>query len=195
MKQFRQFEGKFHALLGIEAGVTVGLVVQVQVVIQQLPAPAGALSHILSGQFQVNTARAAPFSRVNPVEGAYFGENVIKIPRFLPITVLVGIAVHRVATPDNLESFPSNLPDQLRQTSLYFLSTEPGDEGQPSRFIGGIEFQDELFYIFDIGVRPDLEPERVANPAEELYVGAINLAGPVADPEHVGAAVIPLPGG
>ena len=40
----------------------------------------------------------------------------------------------------------------------------------------------------------ELAAERVADAAEELDVGAVELAGALADPEHVGRAVVPVAG-
>ena len=42
--------------------------------------------------------------------------------------------------------------------------------------------------------RPDLAADRVADAAEELDVGAVELAGALADPEHVRRAVVPVAG-
>ena len=42
--------------------------------------------------------------------------------------------------------------------------------------------------------RADLAADRVADAAEELDVGAVELAGALADPQHVGRAVVPAAG-
>ena len=44
------------------------------------------------------------------------------------------------------------------------------------------------------GGGPDLAAERVAHAPQELDVGAVDLAGPLADPQHVRRAVVPVPG-
>ena len=44
------------------------------------------------------------------------------------------------------------------------------------------------------GGRAELAADRVADAAEELHVGAVELAGALADPEHVGRAVVPVAG-
>jgi hypothetical protein len=45
-----------------------------------------------------------------------------------------------------------------------------------------------------VAVGPDLAAERVADPGEELDVGAVEAAGALADPQHVGRAVVPVTG-
>ena len=43
-------------------------------------------------------------------------------------------------------------------------------------------------------VGPSLTPIGLLDPGEELDVGAVELAGPLADPEHVRGAVVPVAG-
>ena len=50
----------------------------------------------------------------------------------------------------------------------------------------------QLEHVVGRGVGPELAPERVADAAEELDVGAVELARPLADPQHVGRAVVPV---
>ena len=45
-----------------------------------------------------------------------------------------------------------------------------------------------------VAVGPDLAAERVADAAQELDVGAVELAGALADPQHVRRAVVPVAG-
>ena len=48
--------------------------------------------------------------------------------------------------------------------------------------------------LVGVGRRADLAADRVADAAEELDVGAVELAGALADPEHVRRAVVPVAG-
>ncbi len=60
---------------------------------------------------------------------------------------------------------------------------------------GGVEGLAEREHLLRRGGRPELDAERVADAAQELQVGAVDLARALADPQHVGRAVVPLAGG
>ena len=45
-----------------------------------------------------------------------------------------------------------------------------------------------------VAVGPILQPSGLPTPRQELDVGAVELAGALADPEHVGRAVVPVAG-
>jgi len=38
----------------------------------------------------------------------------------------------------------------------------------------------------------DFNPYRIVDAAAKFHMGAIHLAGPIADPDHVGAHVVPI---
>ena len=63
---------------------------------------------------------------------------------------------------------------------------------QPPGAVLGVEYVDETQQFVGAHRRTDLETERVRDTAQELDVGAVELAGTVADPEHVRRAVVPV---
>ncbi len=81
------------------------------------------------------------------------------------------------------------------QTALDVVGTHPGDQREPPGDAGRVEELADLDDVLAGHGGPDLAPDRVADPAKELHVGAVELAGAFADPDHVGRAVVPGAGG
>ena len=55
----------------------------------------------------------------------------------------------------------------------------------------GVELLAQLEHLGRLHRRADLAADRVADAAQELDVGAVEVAGALADPQHVGRAVVP----
>ena len=85
-------------------------------------------------------------------------------------------------------------PDQRRELVLHPPRAHPRDQRQPARRPLGIEPLAGVDEIVGGRRRPDLEAQWVSDAREELDVGAVRLARPVADPQHVRRAVVPLAG-
>ncbi len=70
----------------------------------------------------------------------------------------------------------------------------PGDEGEPARLVVGVELRGERDRVVGAGGRPELDADRVADVREQLDVGAVELTGPLADPDEVAGHVVRLLG-
>ena len=70
----------------------------------------------------------------------------------------------------------------------------PHDQRQPSGSPRRVEPIAELDDLIGGRRGPELEPERIFDAGEELDVRASQLACPLADPEHVRGAVVPVAG-
>ncbi|MCY1345957.1 hypothetical protein D9M69_320290 [compost metagenome] len=68
------------------------------------------------------------------------------------------------------------------------------DQVEAARVVVRVKDVDQADQLFTVHGRSDLDPDGVADTAHEFHVGAIQLAGAVADPEHVGGAVVPATG-
>ena len=67
-------------------------------------------------------------------------------------------------------------------------------EREPARDPLGVRALAEREHLVGRGGRAELAADRVADAGEELDVGAVELAGALADPEQVGRAVVPVAG-
>ena len=88
----------------------------------------------------------------------------------------------------------TNRVEQRSQRVLHLGRSHPGDQRQPTRDARRVEplaqLQDEL----DLRRGADLAAERVAHATQELDVRPVELAGALADPQHVRRAVVPAAG-
>jgi len=107
---------------------------------------------------------------MRPVEDADFFEYVIKVPCFLAEIVPVSVAVHRIATPNYLETFSHNSSNERRQAILDLIRAKPGDDGETPRFIVRIKPGNELLYVINIIVGTDFKSDRITNTAEEFHM-------------------------
>jgi hypothetical protein len=105
------------------------------------------------------------------------------------------VAVHRVARPHHRVPGVAHGPQDRRQR-------RPRSSSAPMRLISvsrpgmrsGLSALAQLEHLVGGGRGADLAADRVADAAEELDVRAVELAGALADPEHVRRAVVPVAG-
>ena len=81
-----------------------------------------------------------------------------------------------------------------RQQLVDLLGAHAGDQRQAAGVAVGVEALAQGHHLVGRGGGADLRADRVADAGEELQVGAVELAGAVADPDHVGRAVVPVAG-
>src|SRR5437763_551043 len=81
---------------------------------------------------------------------------------------------------------------QPRQRRAHVLRAEPRDQGQPARDPLRIQPLTEAQDVVAGRVGAELDAERVVHACEELDVGALRVARPLPDPEHVRRAVVPV---
>ena len=79
-----------------------------------------------------------------------------------------------------------------RSAASACVGAHAGDEREPARHPVGVERVAQREHFVRARCRSDLAAERIADAPEELDVRAVELAGAVADPEHVRRAVVPL---
>ena len=70
---------------------------------------------------------------------------------------------------------------------------ETGDHRDPPGHVAGVEPLDQRRGVLRAGGRAELEPDRVGQLGDQVDVRAVELAGPVADPHHVGRQVVRAP--
>lgn len=102
----------------------------------------------------------------------------------------MGVAVHGVALPDDSVAGGLDGFDVGGQDGLDLLGSVAGDKGDFSDFLVGVDDVEEAGEFVGVHAGPDLDSDRVLDPAEVFYVCSVELAGTVADPEEVGGGVV-----
>ncbi len=93
--------------------------------------------------------------------------------------------MHRVADPRDLGARGGDALHQLRQHVEDAVLAHPGDEGEPAGLAGRVQLVDQGEGDVRGGGRAQLDRDRVAHLRGVLDVRAVQLPGPLADPEHV----------
>ena len=161
------------------AGVEVGLVDRV--------GAAQALGDVVAGQLDVHAARVRAELAVHLEEAADLVHHVLEPAGLVAVGRGHGVAVHGVGDPHRLQP---RVPDALDDAGQHVpdpLRAHAGDEGQAARLALRVQPLGELEGIRGRGGRAELHADRVADPGEEVDVGAVHLAGALADPQEVGA--------
>lgn len=102
----------------------------------------------------------------------------------------MGVAVHRVALPDDLVSGALDLLDDGRQQIADLVIAQPADQGQPARLVVRVKPLDVLDSQFGGHRRTHFDPDRVGDHLGEADVSAIELAGALTDPHIVCGQVV-----
>ena len=75
------------------------------------------------------------------------------------------------------------------------VGAEAGDQRQPARLVLRVEHLDQLQQLIGGQRRAAFQADRVLDAAEELDMGMVELAGAIADPDHMAGGVVPVAGG
>ncbi|MOA10002.1 hypothetical protein D3C78_1298710 [compost metagenome] len=102
--------------------------------------------------------------------------------------------MHRVGAPQHLAPLALDGADQPWQVLTDLAGAHAHDEVEAPGVVGRVERIDQADQLFRVHARADLDPDRVVHPAQELHMCAIELAGAVADPQHVRRAVVVVAG-
>ena len=106
-----------------------------------------------------------------------------------------GVAVHGIAGPDHDAPFPLHGADQRREMVADLVGAEAVDQRQPSGLIVGIEDVDQLQQLVRLQRGAAFQADRVLDAAEIFDMAVVELAGAVADPDHVARGRVPVAGG
>ena len=82
--------------------------------------------------------------------------------------------------------------DQRRQLRLDLVGAHARDEGEPPGLVLRVEPVDQAQQVGRIEARPAFHAERILDAAQELDMGAVELARAVADPQEMRRAVVPV---
>ena len=96
-----------------------------------------------------------------------------------------GVAMHGIAGPHNRAPLLLHRTHQRRQALTRLFRAETGDQGQATGLVGGVEDVDEAQQIVGLEGGAAFEAQRVPHAPAIFHMGVIELAGAVADPDHV----------
>ena len=135
-----------------------------------------------------------PRPLVHLEEALHLVDDPVEVPGLVAGRRLVGVAVHRVALPDDLVPGGGDLLHDGRQHVADLVVAHPADQRQPARLAARVQALDVLDGLLRRRRRADLESDRVGQQLRERDVRAVELAGALADPEHVRGQVVELRG-
>ncbi len=100
--------------------------------------------------------------------------------------------MHRIAGPHHDAALALDRADELRQQAFDLVGAEPRDQGQPAGIVVRVQGVDQAQQVVRLHGRADLGADRVADAAQELDMGAVELARALAAPDEMGRGVVPF---
>ena len=131
-----------------------------------------------------------PQGLVDLEEPADLVHDVVEATGLVPAGRGDRVAVHRVADPGDLGAGLRDPLDERGQGLADRRGAHARDERQPARFAVGVDLVDERERVVDGGLRPQLDPDGVADPRGEVHVRTVELTGALPDPDHVRGDVV-----
>src|SRR6266851_155054 len=195
LEQFGDQESHVDRLLGIETGIADRVIAVVEILIGDGARPADAFGDVLPGHFQVDAAGMGALRRVDGEERLHLRQYPVERTGLVAGCRGDGVAVHRIARPDHRAAFALHRADQLRQMIADLVRAEAVDQGQPSRLIVRIEHVDQPQQFVRLKRGTALQSDRILDAAEIFHMAVIELAGAVADPDHMTRGRVPVAGG
>ena len=131
----RHDKREFQRLIGIQAGVAVGVVAVGEILVAYFFSAAGAFGDVLAGEFEVDAAGVRAFFMMNIKKAAHFIQNMIEFAGFVAAGRDHGVAVHRIAAPDDGAAFVFHGADEGGEFLFHLVMAHAGDQGQASGFV------------------------------------------------------------
>src|SRR3954453_17872296 len=114
-QHLRDQEGQLQGLAGVQARVAGGLVPAVEVLVADLHRAAEALGDVLTGELDVDAAGPGAQGPVDVEEAQDLVDDAVEVTGLVARRGLVGVAVHRVALPDDLVAAGGDLLHDPRE--------------------------------------------------------------------------------
>src|SRR5450631_4211780 len=172
LEQFGDQESHVDRLLGVEAGIADRVIAIAEVLVGDGARAADTLGDVLPGHLQMHAAGIGAFRRMNAEERLHLGQDPVERTGLVAAVRGDGVAVHGIARPDHHPAVALHGANQLRQVIADLVRTEAIDQRQPPQLVRlerGAAFQ----------------PDRILDAAEIFDMAVVELAGTVADPDHM----------
>src|SRR6185436_16973518 len=134
-EHLRHQEGELEALLGVQPRVAGRLVPVGQVEVLDALRAAETLGHVLAGELDVDAARVGAEAAVHLEVAEHLVDDPVEVPGLVAVRRLVGVAVHRVALPDDLGAAGGDLLHDRRQGVADLAVAHPADQREPARLV------------------------------------------------------------
>src|SRR5882672_9278880 len=193
LEQFRDQESHVDRLLGIKAGIADRMIAIVEILIGDGARAADAFGYVLAGHFQMDAAGVRALRRVDGEERLDLRQDPVERAGLVARGRGDGVAVHRIARPDDHMTFALHGADQLRQMIADLVRTEAVDQREASGLIVRIEHVDQLQQFVRLERGAAVQADRILDAAELFDMAVIELAGAVADPDHMARRRIVTP--
>ena len=131
---------------------------------------------------------------VHGEEAAHFLEDAVERTGLEAAFGLDDVAVHRITRPDHRMALALHRADQRGKAGFDLFIAEAADQGDAPRLAPRVEQVELAQQFIRAHARTALHAQRIADPAQELDMGRSFKAGAVADPQHVGRRIVPVPG-
>src|SRR6476660_9668000 len=191
-EQFGDQESHVDRLLGIEAGIADRVIAIVEILVGNGARAADAFGDVLAGHFQMDAAGVAALRRMDGEERLHLGQDLVERTGLVAGRRGDGVAVHRIARPDHHAAFALDGADQLRQMSADLFRAEAVDQGQSTGLVVRIEHLDQPQQFVALERGTAFQSDRILDAAEIFDVAVIELAGAVADPDHMARCRVPV---
>mmetsp|Transcript_20286 Transcript_20286/g.29335 ORF Transcript_20286/g.29335 Transcript_20286/m.29335 type:complete len:326 (-) Transcript_20286:429-1406(-) len=121
--------------------------------------------------------------------------DLLKLACLVPVGGLDGVAVHGVADPEHVAALALHRADQGGQVFAQLLGTHAHNDGHFPGDVVGVQHVQQVQQLRLSALVGDFHAQRITNALEELQVGTAELSGPLAHPQHVSRAVVPVTSG
>ena len=125
------------------------------------------------------------FDAMRVDEAGNLADDLVEVARLETAGGRERVAVHGIASPYDWVTAVPYGTQQWSQGVLDFVGSHSADQGQSTWDLGGVQRLAQFENEIDCRRWADLASDRVADTAQELDVSSIELAGALADPEHV----------
>ena len=124
-------------------------------------------------------------------EALHFAEDLIEGPGFITGLRLDGVSVHRITGPHHFSAFFFRRPNKRRQFFLDLVMTHSADQNQTPGIVFRVQDIDNPQQLVRGLRRTGFQSDRIGDAPHEFDMTTIQLARPVADPQHMGRCVVP----
>src|SRR6185437_14322999 len=194
LEQFGNQERHVDRLLGVQTRIADGVIAVVEILVRDRARAADAFGDVLAGHLQMNAAGMRSLRAVDRKEALHLRQDAVERPRLVARGRGDGIAVHGIARPHHDAALALHRADQDRQVVGDLVGAEAVDQRQPARLVVGIEHVDQLEQLVRLQRRAAFQTDRVLDAAEIFDMTVLELAGAVADPDHVARGRVPVAG-
>src|SRR6266702_3266286 len=185
LEQLRDQESHVDRLLGIEAGIADRVIAIAEILMGDGARAADTFGDVLPGHFQMDAAGIGALRRMDGEERLHFRQDPVERTGLVAAVRRDGVAMHGIAGPYHCPALALHGADQLRQVIANFIRAEAVDQRQPAGLVVRIEHVDQLQQLVRLERGTAFQSDRIPDAAEIFDMAVIELAGAVADPDHV----------